>query len=97
MGARGDGTLERVSTDDDAVDAAGAPTGIHKFAKTATGTVLAAGLLGLADALERRPAEVVSVVVDDDTGEPPFTGPLLIRLDPDGPRDSIVIVRRTSV
>ncbi|GIU88266.1 MAG: hypothetical protein KatS3mg009_2781 [Acidimicrobiia bacterium] len=39
---------------------------------------------------------MVSIVVDDDTGDPPFAGPLLIRLDPDDPRDSVVIVRRTT-
>jgi hypothetical protein len=72
------------------------PGGIHRFARTTPGTLLAAGLIGLADAIERRPKEVVSVVADDDTGEPPFAGPLLIRLDPDDPRDSVVIVRRTT-
>ena len=40
------------------------PTGIHKFRRTATGTVLAAGLLGVADALEGPRDEEVAIVTE---------------------------------
>jgi hypothetical protein len=69
------------------------PTGIHKFRRTATGTVLAAGLLGVADALEGPRDEEVAIVTEY-SGEPPFSDPIVLRLDPDAPEDSIVLVRR---
>jgi hypothetical protein len=69
------------------------PAGIHKFRRTATGTVLAAGLLGVADALEGPRDEEVAIVTEY-TGEPPFSDPIVLRLDPDAPEDSIVLVRR---
>jgi hypothetical protein len=65
---------------------------IDKFRQTATGSILAAGLLGLAEALEGPRREEVAIVVDD-AGEPPFTDPIVMRLDPDNPADSIVMVR----
>jgi hypothetical protein len=67
---------------------------LHRFRQTATGTVLAAGLLGLADALEGPRKEEIAIVVDH-AGEPPFSDPITLRLDPDAPEDSIVMVRRT--
>jgi hypothetical protein len=67
--------------------------GIHRFRTTATGTVLAAGLLGLATALEGPKDEEVAIVTEY-SGEPPFTDPIVVRLDPDAPEDSIVWVRR---
>jgi hypothetical protein len=67
--------------------------GIHRFRTTATGTVLAAGLLGLATALEGPKDEEVAIVTDY-SGEPPFSDPIVLRLDPDAPGDSIVWVRR---
>jgi hypothetical protein len=69
------------------------PAGIHRFRQTATGTVLAAGLLGLAQALEGPRDEEVAIVTEF-SGEPPFSDPILMRLDPDAPEDSIVLVRR---
>ncbi|MGH8979073.1 MAG: hypothetical protein ACRDV7_13425 [Acidimicrobiia bacterium] len=69
------------------------PTGIHKFRRTASGTVLAAGLLGVAQALEGPRDEEVAIVTEF-SGEPPFSDPILMRLDPDAPEDSIVLVRR---
>jgi hypothetical protein len=71
------------------------PTGIHRFRQTASGTVLAAGLLGLAQALEGPRDEEVAIVTEF-SGEPPFSDPILMRLDPDAPQDSIVLVRRRS-
>jgi len=69
------------------------PGGIHRFKQTATGTVLAAGLLGLASALDGAHDEEVAVVREY-SGDPPFSDPILMRLDPDAPEDSIVLVRR---
>ena len=65
---------------------------IDKFRQTATGSILAAGLLGLAEALEGPRKQEVAIVVDD-AGDPPFTDPIVMRLDPDNPADSIVMVR----
>jgi 4'-phosphopantetheinyl transferase len=65
---------------------------IDKFRGTAVGSVLAAGLLGLRDALEPAREEEVAIV-QDYAGAPPFTDPIVLRLDPDHPEDSIVMVR----
>jgi hypothetical protein len=65
---------------------------IDRFRQTATGTVIAAGLLGLATALEGPKEEEVAIVTEY-SGDPPFSDPILMRLDPDAPEDSIVWVR----
>jgi 4'-phosphopantetheinyl transferase len=65
---------------------------IDKFRDTAVGSVLAAGLLGLRDALEPPKKEEVAIV-QDYAGDPPFTDPFVLRLDPEHPEDSIVMVR----
>jgi len=65
---------------------------IDKFRGTAVGSVLAAGLLGLRDALEPAHDEEVAIV-QNYSGAPPFTDPIVLRLDPDHPEDSIVMVR----
>ena len=65
---------------------------IDKFRKSAAGSVLAAGMLGLGEIFENREKEEPAVVVDAD-GDP-FDPDLIIRLDPDNPADSIVMIRR---
>jgi 4'-phosphopantetheinyl transferase len=65
---------------------------IDKFRGTAVGSVFAAGLLGLRDALEPAHDEEVAIV-QNYSGDPPFTDPIVLRLDPDHPEDSIVMVR----
>jgi phosphopantetheinyl transferase (holo-ACP synthase) len=65
---------------------------IDKFRETAVGSVLAAGLLGLRDALEPQKLDEVAIV-QDYSGDPPFRDPYVLRLDPDHPEDSIVMVR----
>jgi 4'-phosphopantetheinyl transferase len=65
---------------------------IDKFRGTAVGSVVAAGLLGLRDALEPVRDEEVAIV-QNYSGDPPFTDPIVLRLDPDHPEDSIVMVR----
>ena len=67
-------------------------SGTDRFRKTAAGSVLAAGLLGLADALEPPRDDKVAIVTEY-SGEPPFTDALVLRLDPDDPSDSIVMIR----
>lgn len=66
---------------------------IDRFQHTAIGGVLAAGMLGLRDIFEPerddRPA-----IVEDWSGAPPFGDRILLRLDPDNPQDSIVVIRR---
>jgi hypothetical protein len=68
------------------------PTPVQRFEQSAAGAVFAAGLLGLRDALEGPKKEEVQVVTDW-SGDPPFTDPYVLRLDPDHPEDSIVMVR----
>jgi len=65
---------------------------IDKFRGTAVGSVFAAGLLGLRDALEPARDEEVAIV-QNYSGDPPFSEPIVLRLDPDHPEDSIVMVR----
>jgi hypothetical protein len=70
----------------------GPPTPTQRFARTAAGTVLSAALLGLRDALEGRPDDEAPVI-DEWSGEPLHGDRILIRLDPDDPADSIVLIR----
>ena len=67
------------------------PAPIQKFRATAVGSVLAAGLLGLREALE--PPKDEPAIIVDWSGAPPFSEPIVLRLDPDHPEDSIVMVR----
>jgi hypothetical protein len=79
-------------TDDDDHDDHAAPPPIEKFRRTAVGSVFAAGLLGLRDVLEP-PKDDEPAVVQDWSGGEPFKDPYVLRLDPDNPQDSIVMVR----
>ena len=65
---------------------------IDKFRGTAVGGVLAAGMLGLRDALEPRKDEEIAIVRDD-AGGPPPDGPIELQLDPEHPEESVVRVR----
>ena len=65
---------------------------IDKFRSTAVGGVLAAGLLGLRDAIETPRDEEIAIVQDDSSG-PPRNDPILLELDPDHPAESVVRVR----
>lgn len=66
---------------------------VDKFRRTAAGSVVAAGLLGLRDALEGRPEkEETAVVVDAPT--PSVKGPVEVTLDFDHPERSKVVIRR---
>ena len=65
---------------------------IDKFRGTAVGGVLAAGLLGLRDAIEPRKEERIAIH-QDDSGAPPVDDPIELELDPDHPAESVVRVR----
>jgi hypothetical protein len=66
---------------------------VDKFRRTAVGSIAAAGLLGLRDALEGRPEkEEIAVVVDAPT--PTDEGPIKVELDFEHPERSKVIIRR---
>jgi hypothetical protein len=65
---------------------------VGRFRSTAAGGVLAAGLLGLRDALEG-PVDEDVAIVEAYSGDPPGRERIILRLDPDEPSDSIVLVR----
>jgi hypothetical protein len=68
------------------------PAPIERFRRTSIGTAFAAGLLGLRDVLEP-PKDETPAIVEDWGGGEPFNDPIVLRLDPDHPEDSIVMVR----
>ncbi len=72
------------------------PAPIERFRRTSIGTALAAGLLGLRDVLEP-PKDETPAIVEDWAARVPFRDPIVLRLDPDHPEDSIVMVRRGGV
>jgi hypothetical protein len=84
--------VDEPSDDDFENDEHAPPTPIQRFERSATGMIVSAGLLGLRDVLEGPKKEEVQVVTDW-SGDPPFTDPYVLRLDPDHPEDSIVMVR----
>jgi hypothetical protein len=77
---------------DGAVTGHAEPAPIERFRRTAIGSVLASGMRGLRDVLEPRKDETPAIVEDWAGGEP-FDDPIVLRLDPDHPEDSIVMVR----
>ena len=87
---------ERTDPTGDTADGAEAPweRPIDKFRRTTTGTVVAAGLLGLRDAMEGRPEKEEVTIVSEAPTRP--VGDLDIVLDPDHPERTVAIVRRPS-
>jgi hypothetical protein len=65
---------------------------VDRFRRTATGAVVAAGLLGLRDALEGRPEREEVAIVNEAPTAPPRDVDVVI--DFDHPERSIVVVRR---
>lgn len=82
----------------DEVEQADAPyeRPVDRFRRGAVGSVVAAGLLGLADVLEGRPKEEVAIVQEAPT--PPVHEPrrLELILDPDDPSKSLVFLPEPS-
>jgi hypothetical protein len=87
-------TDEDTGADTDAhpVEGHAEPAPIERFRRTAIGSALAAGLLGLRDVLEP-PKDDTPAIVEQWAGREPFNDPIVLRLDPDHPADSIVMVR----
>ena len=77
---------------DAAVEGHAKPAPIERFHRTAIGTTIAAGLMGLRDVLEP-PKDETPAIVEEWAGGEPFNEPIVLRLDPDHPEDSIVMVR----
>ena len=65
---------------------------VDRFRTTAVGSVVAAGLLGLAEALEARPPKEESVIVHEAPTEPREPHRLELLLDPEHPERSVVYV-----
>jgi hypothetical protein len=74
------------------IDGHADPAPIERFRRTSIGAVLAAGMFGLRDALEP-PKDETPAIVEDWAGGEPFNEPMVLRLDPDHPEDSIVMIR----
>ena len=68
------------------------PRPIDRFARTTAGMVLSASMLGLRDVLEG-PRDEEPPIVREWGGTPPEPDALSMRLDPDNPQDSIILVR----
>jgi hypothetical protein len=69
------------------------PRPVDKFRRTTAGTMVAAGMLGLRDALEGRPEkDEIAVVVD--APAPAAKGPVEVTLDFEHPERSKVVIRR---
>jgi hypothetical protein len=66
---------------------------VDRFRRSAVGSVLAAGMFGLADVLEgRKKREQPAIVTEAPTR--PDDAPVRLLLDPDHPERSVAIVRR---
>jgi hypothetical protein len=66
---------------------------VDRFRRGAAGSVIAAGLLGLRDAMEGRPEREEIVIVTEAPSQP-HDDNLEMMLDPEHPERSVVIVRR---
>jgi hypothetical protein len=69
------------------------PRPIERFRRTAVGSVIAAGLFGLRDALEGRPEREESAVVSE-ARTPDDHGPIEVVLDFERPGHGIVVIHR---
>jgi hypothetical protein len=66
---------------------------VDRFRRSASGAVIAAGLLGLRDALEGRPEKEEVTIVNEAPDAPPPRD-LEVVLDFDHPERSVAVVRR---
>ncbi len=92
---------EVCKVDDDDVATATATSGeehyerpVDRFRRGAAGSVVAAGLLGLRDALEGRPEREETAIVSEAPSQPHTDDGVELVLDPDHPERSVVIVHR---
>jgi len=79
------------AADEEPDDEASEPRPIDKFRSTAAGTVIAAGLLGMRDALEGRP-EKEEVAIVNDAPEPAPTEGFTLVFDEDDPAGIKVVL-----
>jgi hypothetical protein len=66
---------------------------VDRFRRTAAGSMVAAGLLGLRDVMEGRPEKEEVTIVNEAPTRP--VGDLDVVIDPDHPERTVAIVRRT--
>jgi hypothetical protein len=78
--------------DDQTGEPEAAPRPIERFHRSTPGMIAAAGLLGLRDVLVG-PKDEEPAIVEDWTGAEPADDPYVMRLDPEHPEDSIVMIR----
>lgn len=83
---------DRVEDTDGDPEGHAEPAPIAKFQRTAVGSMLAAGLLGIQEAIE--PPKDSTPAIVESWGGLPQNDDLLMRLDPDNPQDSIVMIKR---
>ena len=79
---------EQAEDDVDGTDAGDRP--VERFRRSATGAVVAAGLLGLRDALEGRPEKEEVTIVNEAPDAPPRD--LEVVIDFDHPERSVAVV-----
>ncbi len=89
-GVAGDETEEAEEGKEATGDAFERP--IDRFRRSGAGSVIAAGLLGVRDALEGRPKNEEAAILTEAPGQP-HRGNIDLVLDPDHPERSIAIVR----
>lgn len=77
---------------DSAIEGHAEPAPIERFHRTSIGMTLAAGMLGLRDVFEG-PKDETPAIVENWAGGEPHKDPIVLRLDPDHPEDSIVMIR----
>jgi hypothetical protein len=81
------------AVDEPAPDDAPFDRPVDRFRRSAAGTVVAAGLLGLRDVMEGRPEREEVTIVNEAPTRP--VGALDVVIDPDHPERTIAIVRRS--
>jgi hypothetical protein len=84
--------VDNVDNRADPVEGHARPAPIERFHRSAMGAALAAGMFGLRDVLET-PKDETPAIVEDWAGGQPFEEPMVLRLDPEHPEDSIVMIR----
>jgi hypothetical protein len=82
---------EDVEVEGEGTDAGDRP--VDRFRRSATGSIVAAGLLGLRDALERRPEKEEVTIVNEAPDAPPRD--LEVVIDFDHPERSVAVVHRS--
>ena len=70
------------------------PAPIAKFQRSAVGSMLAAGLIGIQEAIDPPKDETPAIV--ESWGGLPLNDDMVMRLDPDNPQDSIVMIKRAA-